>query len=113
MTPKQFKQIRKSIISKKTGKPLTQRELASLLGMAINGNQYIRMIEKGKKEPSGILIRCLELVVKIQAILNVVDNCPELNLANYDESEVEQVNNAMIEIHRLLLDNDNVLQNNT
>lgn len=57
MTPDEFKQHRKAL-------NLTQMELASELGLAKNGNQYIRMIEKGKKEPSGMLIRCFELFIE-------------------------------------------------
>lgn len=57
MTPNQFKQNREDL-------GLTQKQLASELRLAKNGNQYIRMIEKGKKEPSGVLIRCFEFIIK-------------------------------------------------
>lgn len=62
MTPKEFKQIRESL-------NLTQRQLAHELDLKPkNGAQYIRMIETGVRVPSDVLLRCLELVVKMKGI---------------------------------------------
>ena len=55
MTPQEFKQIRKEL-------NLTQRQLAQELGLSKNGRGYIVKIENGKREPSGLLIRCLHLL---------------------------------------------------
>lgn len=58
MTPQQFKQHRKAL-------NLTQKQLADELGLTPkNGKQYIRMIERGIREPSGVLIRCFELLIE-------------------------------------------------
>ncbi len=57
MTPQQFKQTRKAL-------NLTQRQLAKELGLAENGDVYIRKVENGRGEPSGLLLRCLELYVE-------------------------------------------------
>ena len=58
MTPKQFKSNRKAL-------NLTQSELAHKLGLSPkNGANYIRMIEKGDKTPSGVLIRCFEYLIE-------------------------------------------------
>ena len=35
-------------------------------------------------------------------IKEIAENCPELNMDNYDESQAEELNNAMIEIVTLL-----------
>ena len=61
MTPQQFKQKRK-------GLNLTQRQLAKALGLAKNGDVHIRRIENGKREPSGLLLRCFELLEKIMRL---------------------------------------------
>ena len=54
-TPQEFKKKRKQL-------GLTQRQLARELGLSPkNGDVYIRKIELGKSEPSGLLLRCLEL----------------------------------------------------
>ena len=55
MTPQEFKQIRKEL-------NLTQKQLAQELGLSKNGRGYIVKIENGKSEPSGLLIRCLQLL---------------------------------------------------
>ena len=56
MTPEQFKQKRKEL-------NLTQRQLAQELGLSEkNGDRYIRGIESGDREASGLLLRCLELL---------------------------------------------------
>jgi len=58
MTPQQFKNHRKDL-------GLNQKQLAYELRLSPNnGMNYIRMIEKGKKEPSGVLIRCFELIIE-------------------------------------------------
>ncbi len=60
MTPKQFKQARKDL-------NLTQRQLAKELGLSEkNGDVYIRKVENGGCEPSGLLIRCFELFLKLR-----------------------------------------------
>lgn len=41
---------------------LTQRQLANELGLAKNGDVYIRKIENGRAEPSGLLLKALELL---------------------------------------------------
>ncbi len=72
MTPQQFRQHRLSIISKVTGKPLTQRELRALLGLKSatetqkkNAARTIRAIESGAKNASGVLIQCFELFIEL------------------------------------------------
>lgn len=56
MTPQQFKQKRKEL-------NLTTRELANQLGLSPkNGDVYIRKIESGASEPSGLLLKCFELL---------------------------------------------------
>ena len=58
MTPQEFKKHRKNL-------GLTQQQLADKLGLSSKyGDDYIRMIEKGKKVPSGVLIRCFELFIE-------------------------------------------------
>ena len=52
---KQFKRVRKDL-------NLTQRQLAKELGLSEkNGDVYIRRVENGRCEPSGLLIKCFEL----------------------------------------------------
>ena len=59
MNKEQFKQHRKDL-------NLTQTQLADELGLSYkNGRHYIRMIEKGKSEPSGVLIRCFEFLIDV------------------------------------------------
>lgn len=41
---------------------LTQRQLAQELGLAKNGDVYIRKVENGRAEPSGLLIKAMELL---------------------------------------------------
>lgn len=60
MTPQQFKQNRLSIISKKTGKPLKQIELATMLYCT---QVWISNIETGKKTPSPKFINAFELLI--------------------------------------------------
>lgn len=60
MNPQQLKQTRKEL-------GLTQRQLAKELGLAKNGDVYIRKVENGRAEPSGLLLRCLELLVKVKS----------------------------------------------
>jgi len=58
MTPAEFKQNRKDL-------KLTQRQLAKELGLSEkNGDVYIRRIEGGKCNASGLLIKCFELLIK-------------------------------------------------
>ena len=61
MTPEQFKQKRKEL-------GLTQRELAKALGLAKNGDVYIRRIEKGGCNPSGVLLRAMEMLLEIREL---------------------------------------------
>jgi len=59
MNSKQFKQIRKDL-------NLTQRQLAKELGLSEkNGDVYIRKVENGRCDPSGLLLRCFELYCKL------------------------------------------------
>lgn len=53
-----IKQIRKEL-------KLTQRQLAKELGLAKNGDVYIRKVENGRAEPSGLLLKALEMFVKL------------------------------------------------
>lgn len=53
-----IKQIRKQL-------NLTQRQLANELGLAKNGDVYIRKVENGRAEPSGLLLKALEMFVKL------------------------------------------------
>ena len=58
MDSKQFKQKRKDL-------NLTQRELAIKLGLSEkNGGNHIRRIENNKRNPSGSLLKALELLTK-------------------------------------------------
>lgn len=70
MTPEQFKQTRKDL-------NLTQRQLASELGLSKNGRVYIVKVENGKSEPSGLLLKALMLLKEnrdlIKNIKKVVD----------------------------------------
>lgn len=51
-----IKQIRKAL-------GLTQRQLAKELGLSDkNGDVYIRKVENGKTNPSGLLIKAIELL---------------------------------------------------
>lgn len=58
-----IKQIRKDL-------GLTQRELANELGLAKNGDVYIRKVENGRAEPSGLLVRAIEMLVKLKHLTN-------------------------------------------
>jgi transcriptional regulator with XRE-family HTH domain len=68
MTPQQFKQIRKDL-------DLTQRQLANELGLSEkNGSNYIRKVENGKSQPSGLLIKAISLLKDLKKIKKVVDS---------------------------------------
>lgn len=55
MTPQEFKKKRKEL-------GLTQKQLAKELGLSeTTGDVHIRKIESGRSEPSGVLLKCLEL----------------------------------------------------
>ena len=41
---------------------------------------------------------------KLEQIQDIVDNTVELNMDNYDETQVEEINNAMIEIWKIIHD---------
>ena len=56
MTPQELKDERKKL-------NLTQKQLATELGLSKNGDVYIRKVEGGRGEPSGLLIRCFELYI--------------------------------------------------
>tara|TARA_R110000868_G_C10972986_1_gene771175 strand:- start:53748 stop:53933 length:186 start_codon:yes stop_codon:yes gene_type:complete len=59
MKAKDFKQARKDL-------GLTQRKLAIELGLSVkNGDVYIRRVENGGQEPSGLLIKCFEFYIKL------------------------------------------------
>ena len=57
MSPQEFKQNRQKL-------GLTQRQLARELGLAKNGDVYIRKIENGRGNPSGLIIKCFELFIE-------------------------------------------------
>jgi predicted transcriptional regulator len=64
MKPQDFKQSRKDL-------GLTQRQLAKELGLSEkNGGVYIRRVENGKCQPSGLLIRCFELYMMVIKVSN-------------------------------------------
>ena len=57
LTPQQFKQKRKEL-------NLTQKQLAKELGLSEkSGDVYIRKVENGRCEPSGLLLRCFDLFI--------------------------------------------------
>lgn len=56
-----IKQIRKEL-------GLTQRQLANELGLSKNGDVYIRKVESGKAEASGLLLKALELLTKVKQL---------------------------------------------
>jgi transcriptional regulator with XRE-family HTH domain len=45
---------------------LTQRQLAAELGLAKNGDVYIRKVENGRAEPSGLLMRAVEMLYQLK-----------------------------------------------
>jgi DNA-binding XRE family transcriptional regulator len=50
---------------------MTQKEFAIALGLSeTNGDRYIREVESGRKKPSGLFIRCLELFVENEDLKN-------------------------------------------
>lgn len=55
MSANKFKQIRLSL-------NLTQSELAEKLGLGKGGQVYISNVERGRKKPSKILLKALELL---------------------------------------------------
>ena len=58
MDSKQFKQKRQAL-------NLTQKQLAIKLGLSEkNGGNHIRRIENNKRNPSGSLLKALELLTK-------------------------------------------------
>lgn len=56
-----IKQIRKEL-------GLTQRQLANELGLAKNGDVYIRKVENGKTEASGLLLKAIEMLHKLKRV---------------------------------------------
>jgi transcriptional regulator with XRE-family HTH domain len=59
MNAQQFKQARKDL-------NLTQRQLAKELGLSEkNGDVYIRKVENNRANPSGLLIKALEMYYKL------------------------------------------------
>ncbi len=62
MNKEQFRANRKALISKETGKPLTQTELAKELRCK-GGYRVISAIETGRENPSDILLRAFELLI--------------------------------------------------
>ncbi len=50
---------------------MTQKQFAIALGLSeTNGDRYIREVESGRKKPSGLFIRCLELFVENEDLKN-------------------------------------------
>lgn len=47
---------------------LTQRQLAAELGLAKNGDVYIRKVENGRAEPSGLLMRAVEMLYQLKKL---------------------------------------------
>jgi transcriptional regulator with XRE-family HTH domain len=73
MTPKQFKQTRKDL-------NLTQRQLAKELGLSEkNGDVYIRKVENGRCEPSGLLIKCFELYCRLSRLYLKIEGASAIN----------------------------------
>lgn len=61
-----FKQNRKDL-------NLTQSQLADKLGLSSKyGDDYIRMIEKGKREPGDSLIGFLKLIIKERQYISII-----------------------------------------
>ena len=56
-----IKEIRKEL-------GLTQRKFAAELGLARNGDVYIRKVENGRAEPSGLLMRCAEMFYQLKKL---------------------------------------------
>ena len=56
-----IKQIRKDL-------NLTQRQLAKELGLAKNGDVYIRKVENGRAEPSGLLLKALKMFCELEKV---------------------------------------------
>ena len=56
-----IKQIRKDL-------NLTQRQLAKELGLAKNGDVYIRKVENGRAQPSGLLLKALEMFCELKGL---------------------------------------------
>ena len=54
-----IKQIRKDL-------GLTQRQLAKELGLAKNGDVYIRKVENGRAQPSRLLLKALEMFCELK-----------------------------------------------
>lgn len=74
MKAKDFKQTRKDL-------GLTQRQLAKELGLSEkNGDVYIRRVENGGCEPSGLLIRCFEFFIKLQPRISEIDEIEKRSL---------------------------------
>ena len=64
MKPEQIKKQREAY-------GMTQKEFAIALGLSeTNGDRYIREVESGRKKPSGLFIRCLELFVENEDLKN-------------------------------------------
>lgn len=59
ITEMNIKQIRKEL-------GLTQRQLADELGLAKNGDVYIRKVENGKTEASGLLLKAAKMLYKLK-----------------------------------------------
>lgn len=45
---------------------LTQRQLANELGLAKNGDVYIRKVENGKTEASGLLLKAAKMLYELK-----------------------------------------------
>lgn len=50
---------------------LTQRQLARELGLAKNGDVYIRKVENGRADPSGLLIMCLKYYLECRQLCGI------------------------------------------
>jgi len=52
---------------------MSQKEFAIALGLSeTNGDRYIREVESGRKKPSGLFLRCLELFVENEDLKNTL-----------------------------------------
>lgn len=54
------------------------------------------------KDPAGFWKSVEDTRVKLESIKGIVGNLPELNIGNYDEDQVADLNNAVIEVWRVL-----------
>ena len=95
MTPSQFKQHRKSL-------NLTQSQLADKLGLSPKyGDDYIRMLEKGNRKPSGVLIRCFEFVIKEQILSTSWSKIWDVSPKNPLQDTLEEIKQKVAETTKI------------